>query len=94
MSLSTGYTTDTGVHLTQLIRERVKASIHALKLRHDGLQGHTNYREEEVKVEEAKEEEGTTEEARASVSVRGYFSRSWASLRRIEPDLMAPLVVK
>ena len=40
-SLSTCYTTYTGVHLTHLISERVKASIHALKLRHDGLVGHT-----------------------------------------------------
>ena len=30
-----------GVHLTQLITKSVKASIHALKLRHDGLEGHT-----------------------------------------------------
>jgi len=29
-----------GVHLTQLISENVKVSIHALKLRHDDLQGH------------------------------------------------------
>ena len=33
-----------GVHLTHLIDERVKARIHALKLRHDGLQGHTSFR--------------------------------------------------
>ena len=44
MSLSSCYTTDTGVHLTHLINERVKASIHVLKLRYDGLQGHTNCR--------------------------------------------------
>ena len=36
--------TDTGVHLTQLITECVKASIHALKLRHDHLEGHTTRR--------------------------------------------------
>ena len=30
-----------GVHLTQLITETIKASIHALKLRHNGLEGHT-----------------------------------------------------
>ena len=34
-------TTDTSVHLTQLITESVKASIHALKLHHDHLEGHT-----------------------------------------------------
>ena len=39
-SLSSYYTTDTGVHLTQLIRESVKASIHALKLRYDSLESH------------------------------------------------------
>ena len=37
-------TTDTGVHLTCLIDERVKASIHALKLHYDGLQCHTSCR--------------------------------------------------
>ena len=41
-SLLLCYTTDTGVHLTHLISERVKASIHALKLHHDGLQGQTS----------------------------------------------------
>ena len=35
---------DTGVHLTQLINECVKASIHALKLRHDHFEGHTTHR--------------------------------------------------
>ena len=39
-SLSLWYTTDMGVHLTQLIRESVKTSTHALKLRHDSLEGH------------------------------------------------------
>ena len=34
-------TTNTGVHLTQLITESVKASIHVLKLSHDGLKSHT-----------------------------------------------------
>ena len=43
-SLSSCYTTDTGVHLTQLIRESVKASIHALKLCHDSLEGHITSR--------------------------------------------------
>ena len=37
-------TTDTGVHLTQLITKSVKASIHMLKLRHDGLKSHTTTR--------------------------------------------------
>ena len=42
-SLSSCYTTDMGVHLTQLISESVKASIHALKLHHDCLQGHITH---------------------------------------------------
>ena len=43
-SLSSCYMTDTSVHLTHLISERVKVSIHALKLCHDGLEGHTTSR--------------------------------------------------
>ena len=43
-SLSTGNATGVGVHLTHLIGEMVKTSIHPLKLCHDGLQSHTNYR--------------------------------------------------
>ena len=40
-SLSSSNTSDTGIHLTQLINESVKASIHALKLCHDHIDGHT-----------------------------------------------------
>ena len=36
-SLSSCYMTDMSVHLTQLIRESIKASIHMLKLCHDSL---------------------------------------------------------
>ena len=36
--------TNTGVHLTQLIAESVKASIHAHKLCHDGLKCHSTHR--------------------------------------------------
>ena len=43
-SLSSCYTTDTGVHLTQPISESVKVSIHAFKLCHDDLQGHITSR--------------------------------------------------
>ena len=43
-SLPSSNTTDTGVHLTQLITECVKASIHALKLCQDDLKGHTTRR--------------------------------------------------
>ena len=39
-SLLSCYMINTGVHLTQLISESVKLSIHALKLRHNVLQGH------------------------------------------------------
>ena len=40
-SLSSCYTSNTSVHLTHFISERVKTSIHALNLRHDGLEAHT-----------------------------------------------------
>ena len=43
-SLLSSYTTNTSVHLTQLIRESVKVSIHALKLHHDNSEGHTTSR--------------------------------------------------
>ena len=42
--MSSCNTTDTGVHLTQLITECVKVSIHALKLCHDHLKSHTTHR--------------------------------------------------
>ena len=40
-SLLSCNTTNMGVHLTQLISESVKVSIHVLKLRHDCLEGYT-----------------------------------------------------
>ena len=40
-SLSSSNMTDMGVHLIQLSSECIKASIHALKLCHDRLEGHT-----------------------------------------------------
>ena len=43
-SLSSCDTTITGVHLTQLITESVKASIHVHKLYHDGLESHSTRR--------------------------------------------------
>ena len=43
-NLSSCSTTDMGVHLTQLITECVKASIHAPKLRHKHLKGYTTHR--------------------------------------------------
>ena len=43
-SLSSCNMADMGVHPTQLITECVKASIHALQLRHDPLEGHTTRR--------------------------------------------------
>ena len=50
--------------------------------------------EEGAKVEGAKEEGGTAEAAESSVSTSGHFGQSWASLRRTELELMAPMVVK
>jgi len=43
-SLSSSNTTNTGVHLIHLNSECIKTSIHALKLRHDRLEGHTTRR--------------------------------------------------
>ena len=43
-SLSSSNTTDTSVHLIHLNSECIKASIHALKLCHDRLEGHTTCR--------------------------------------------------
>ena len=42
-SLLSRNTTDTGVHLTQIISKSVKASIHAHKLCHDGLKCHSTH---------------------------------------------------
>ena len=47
-----------------------------------------------AEVEGAKEEGGTAEVAGFVVSTRGCFGQSWTSLHRIEPALMAPMVVK
>ena len=41
-SLLSSNVADMGVHLIQLSRECIKASIHALKLRHDRIQSHTS----------------------------------------------------
>ena len=43
-SLPLSNTAVIGVHLTQFITECVKASIHALKLRYDHLEGHNTHR--------------------------------------------------
>ena len=50
--------------------------------------------EEGANVEGAKEEGRIAEAVGSIVSTRDHFVRSWASLRRIEPALMAPMVVK
>ena len=50
------------VHLTQLITESVKASIHMHKLCHDGLKSHSTA-----------EEEGAVEARGVAVSVHGRF---------------------
>ena len=51
-------------------------------------------KEERAKVEGAEKEGGAAEEAGASVSIHGRFDQNWASFRRTEPVLMAPIVVK
>ena len=43
-SLPFGNIADTSIHLTQLITESVKASIHALKLHHNRIKSHTTHR--------------------------------------------------
>ena len=87
------YGTDSGVHLTHLICEIVKTTtkvnLHLLRLRHDGLEGHTT----NCGIEGAKEE-GTVEVAGSVISSCGHFNRSLALLHRIEPALMAPMAVK
>jgi len=42
-NLLSSNTADTGVHLIQLNRECIKASIHVLKLCHDRIQSHTSH---------------------------------------------------
>ena len=42
VSLPSGNTANTSVHLIQLSSECIKASIHALKLRHDRIKSHTS----------------------------------------------------
>ena len=47
-----------------------------------------------VEVEGAEEKGGTTKAIGSVVSTRGRFGQSWASLRRIEPALIAPMMMK
>ena len=51
-------------------------------------------KEEGAEVEGAEEEGGTTEVAGSVVSTCGHFNQSWVSLRRTEPALMTPMMVK
>ena len=44
VSLPSSNTTNMGVHLIHLSRECIKASIHALKLRHDRIKGHNSHK--------------------------------------------------
>ena len=53
-SLSTCYTSYMGVHLTHLISERVKASIHALKLCHDAWAYNNNFTKPNPKISRKK----------------------------------------
>ena len=50
--------------------------------------------EERVEVEGAEEEGGTAKATGSSVSTHGHFGQNWASLRRTEPTLMAPMCWK
>ena len=50
--------------------------------------------EEGANVEGAKEEGRIVEAVGSIVSTRDHVGRSWASLRRTEPALMALMVVK
>ena len=77
-----------GVHLTQLITESVKASIHAHKLCHDGLKVTPSVKEKGVEVDGAEEARGV------AVSIHGRLSRSWASLRLTVPTSMTHITVK
>ena len=65
--MSSCYMIDTSVHLTQLIRESVKASIHAAMM---ASRVTSPVEEEGVKVE------GIAEAAGLKDSTRGCFSRS------------------
>ena len=87
-SLSSCNTTNTGVHLTQLITESVKASIHALKLHHDDLKCHSTTRRRKSRGGR------NSRSYRISHLICGRFGRSWASLCRTEATLMAPIIVK
>ena len=86
--MSSCYTTDTGVHLRQLIRKSVKVSIHALKCAMIAL-----------RVTSPVEEEGAKEEVIAEAvepvdNTRGRFDRNWALFHRTELASMAPMMVK
>ena len=50
--------------------------------------------EKEGEEVEDVEEEGAIGATGSSISTRGSFDQSWVSLCRIEPVLMAPMVVK
>ena len=50
--------------------------------------------EEGAEVEGAEKKGKTVVAAGSSVSTCGHFDRSWALLRRTEPTLIAPMVVK
>ena len=88
-SLSSCDTTYTGVHLTQLITESVKVSIHALKLRHDCLEHHTTTQRRRSEVKGMKGARGVV-----VILVCGCFDQSGASLCRTDAALMAPMTVK
>ena len=87
-SLSSCNTTNTGVHLTQLITKSVKASIHVLKLHHDRIEVTSSAKEEGANVDRAKEAGGV------AVSFCGCVGQSWASLCLKVATFMAHMTKK
>ena len=86
-SLLSHNTTDIGVHLIQLITECVKVSIHALKLYHDRLKGHTTRRRRRKGC-------GWSRRCRRSHRLGLCFGQSWASLCRTITTSMAHMTEK
>ena len=73
LSLLSSNMADTSVHLTQLIAESVKASIHALKLSHGGLKNHTTTRRRGSGMEWRRLEESLSQFVATSIETRPRF---------------------
>ena len=85
-SLPSGNTTDTSVHLAQLITESVKVSIHALKLCHDRIKSHTSHRRRGAEVDGA--------EGVGGAAISDHLECSCASLRIMVAASMAHMIWK